>query len=169
MSGVTIIAVGNPGSAKSIFLNALTGKKLFNSEMNEGKHMTYQLEEKKNGKGQFIVTNGLVDKEKREAAGKAISNRLRKDGDFKIIFFVDQESGENCSEDATTMKLVLDAAPEIGQNTMSNSIKFCALFLVTPWPSFKMRHFCHFQGPTGLEATGGPGGPSQPLQSIKID
>ena len=53
--------------------------------------------------------------------------------------------------------------------TMSNSIKFCALFLVNPWPSFKMHHFCHFQGPTGLEATGGPGGPSQPLQSIKID
>ena len=52
---------------------------------------------------------------------------------------------------------------------MSNSITFCALFLVNPWPSFKMHHFCHFQGPTGLEATWGPGGPSQPVQSIKID
>ena len=37
------------------------------------------------------------------------------------------------------------------------------------WPSFKMCHPCHFQVPTGLEATGGPSGPTQPLQSIKID
>ena len=54
-------------------------------------------------------------------------------------------------------------------STMSNSIKFCALFLASPWSSLKMCHPWHFQGPTGLEATGGPGVPSQPLQSIKID
>ena len=37
------------------------------------------------------------------------------------------------------------------------------------WPSLKMCHLCHFQVPTGLEATRGPGGPAQLLQSIKID
>ena len=31
-----------------------------------------------------------------------------------------------------------------------------------------MGHPCHFQGQTSLEATRGPRGPSQPLQSIKI-
>ena len=34
--------------------------------------------------------------------------------------------------------------------------------------TLKMGHPWHFQGPTGLKATGGPGGPAQPLQSIKI-
>ena len=32
-----------------------------------------------------------------------------------------------------------------------------------------MCHPCHNQGPIGLEATGDPRGPAQPLQSIKID
>ena len=35
--------------------------------------------------------------------------------------------------------------------------------------SLKPGHHCQFQVPTGLEATGGPSGPTQPLQSIKID
>ena len=47
--------------------------------------------------------------------------------------------------------------------------KFCALFLENPWPGFKMCHPCHNEGPTGLEATGGPWGLAQLLQSIKID
>ena len=59
--------------------------------------------------------------------------------------------------------------PSVPRGTMSNSIKFCTLFLVNPWSSLKMCHPWHFWGPTGLEATGGPWGPAQPLQSIKID
>ena len=47
--------------------------------------------------------------------------------------------------------------------------KFCALFLESHWFRFKMCHQCQNQGQTGLEATGGPRGASQPLQSIKID
>ena len=38
-----------------------------------------------------------------------------------------------------------------------------------PLVQSKMCHPWHFQGPTGLEAFGGSGGPAQPLQSIKID
>ena len=55
--------------------------------------------------------------------------------------------------------------------TMSNfgqKNKFCALFLESHWFRFKMCHQCQNQGQTGLEATGGPRGASQPLQSIKI-
>ena len=47
--------------------------------------------------------------------------------------------------------------------------KFCALFLESDLFIFKMCHQCQNQGQTGLEATGGPRGASQPLQSIKID
>ena len=56
-------------------------------------------------------------------------------------------------------------------STMSNfgqKNKFCALFLESHWFRFKMCHQCQNQGQTGLEATGGPRGASQPLQSIKI-
>ena len=55
--------------------------------------------------------------------------------------------------------------------TMSNfgqKNKFCALFLESHWFRFKMCHQCQNQGQTGLEATGGPRGASQSLQSIKI-
>ena len=52
---------------------------------------------------------------------------------------------------------------------MSISIKFCTPFLANPWPSLKMCHPWHFQGPTGLEANQGPRRPSHQVQSIKID
>ena len=58
------------------------------------------------------------------------------------------------------------------RSTMSNfgpKKKFCALFLGSHWYTFKMCHPCQNLRQTGLEATGGPGGPSQPIQSIKID
>merc|ERR1712025_845404 len=50
----------------------------------------------------------------REKAGKAISEGLRKTGSYKVIFFVTEQNGRVIAQDATTMKLVLDAAPEIG-------------------------------------------------------
>ena len=36
---------------------------------------------------------GLADEELRIAAGKAISDGLRKGGTFKVLFFVTQETG----------------------------------------------------------------------------
>ena len=41
--------------------------------------------------------------------------------------------------------------------------KLCAHFLENSCSSFKMGHPYYNQGPTGLEAIGGPGGASQPL------
>jgi len=61
-------------------------------------------------------TPGLADEKLRKAAGKANSEGLRKGGDYKVIFFVTQQSGRVNAQDATTIKLVLDAAPDIGQN-----------------------------------------------------
>ena len=94
----------------------MAGDHLFKSGVNIGKGLTYQLDEKENANGHFMDTPGLSDKRLRKAAGEAISEGLRKDGDYKVIFFVTQEAGRVNAQDATTMKLVLDAAPEIGQN-----------------------------------------------------
>ena len=38
----------------------------------------------------------------------------------------------------------------------------------TAWPSLKTCPLCQYHLPTGLEATGGPLGPAQPLKSSKI-
>ena len=37
------------------------------------------------------------------------------------------------------------------------------------WYTFEMCHPCQNLRQTGLEATGGPGGPAKPFQCIKID
>ena len=37
-------------------------------------------------------------------------------GTFIVLFFVTQEAGRVSQQDATTMRLVLEAAPEIGSN-----------------------------------------------------
>ena len=114
--GIKTIAVGNPGSGKSTFLNALAGENLFKSGVSIGQGLTYQLDERCNDQGHFMDTPGLADERLREAAGKAISEGLRKGGDYKVIFFVTQQSGRVNAQDTTTMKLIVEAAPEIGQD-----------------------------------------------------
>ena len=58
-------------------------------------------------------TPGLNDVERREAAGREISKGLRNGGTFKVLFFVSERNGRVDPQDATTMKGVLDSAPEI--------------------------------------------------------
>ena len=111
-----ILFIGNPGTGKSTMLNCLAGEKLFKSGQSYGKGMTYQLEEKIYNGYKYIDTPGLSDHKLREEAGKAISTALKAGGKHKIVFFIRVENGRAVAEDVSTMKLVLDAAPEIGQN-----------------------------------------------------
>jgi len=113
---VSIVAIGNPGVGKSTTLNALAGEHLFNSGISFGSGMTYQLDERINSRGRFFDTPGLADDTYREAAGKAISGALRKGGPFKVLFFIMTESGRVVKQDVTTLRLVLDACPELGNN-----------------------------------------------------
>ena len=109
----SIIVIGNPGAGKSTVLNGLAGELLFKSGISIGEGMTYQLDVRENARGTFYDTPGLADNTHREAAGKAISDALRKGGKFKVLFFVMTESGRIVHQDVTTLRLVLDAAPEI--------------------------------------------------------
>ena len=114
MSTTKIIAVGNPGAGKSTLLNSLGGEVLFKSGLKVGSGVTYQLDEKENANGHFLDTPGLADEELRKQAGKAISKGLRMGGQFKVLFFVTELGGRVVQQDATTIKLVHEAAPEIG-------------------------------------------------------
>lgn len=114
MDSLKIIAVGNPGSGKSTVLNSLAGEVLFKAGVNIGQGLTFELDEATNKNGHFLDTPGLADEKLRKAAGKAISDGLRKGGQYKVLFFVTQEAGRVNQQDATTLRLVLEAAPEIG-------------------------------------------------------
>ena len=67
-------------------------------------------------KGTFYDTPGLADPDhsQRSVAAKAIRDALREGGEFKILFFVLTEAGRVVTQDVAAMKLVLDAAPELG-------------------------------------------------------
>ena len=110
---VKIIAVGNPGAGKSTLLNSLGGEVLFKSGLNMGNGLTYKLDERINENGHFLDTPGLADEKLRKAAGGAISEGLRMGGQFKVLFFVTEQRGRVVQQDATTMQLVHEAAPEI--------------------------------------------------------
>jgi len=112
----SIVAIGNPGVGKSTILNALAGEHLFRSGISVGSGMTYQLDEKTNSRGRFFDTPGLADDTHREAAGVAIRDALRKGGPFKVLFFIMTEAGRVVKQDVTTMRLVLDACPELGNS-----------------------------------------------------
>ena len=117
----SIIAIGNPGSGKSTILNALAGEVLFKSGISFGHGVTYKLNKATSLKGTFYDTPGLADKlyykiYYRQAAGEVIRDSLREGGPFKLLFFVLTESGKIAEHDIATIKLVLDATPEVGNN-----------------------------------------------------
>ena len=112
----SIIAIGNPGAGKSTILNALAGKVLFKSGISFGHGLTYELNKEMSPQGTFYDTPGLADDTYRKAAAEAIRDALREGGPFKLLFFIMTESGRVVRQDITTLKLVLDATPEVGNN-----------------------------------------------------
>ena len=108
------IALGNPGSGKSTILNSLAGESFFKSGLSIGTGLTSRLDEGSNQNGVFLDTPGLADEKLRTIAGKAIYQALRKDGHYQILFFVTERNGRVLQQDSTTMKLILEAASDIG-------------------------------------------------------
>ena len=62
----------------------------------------------------LIDTPGLADAEIRAEVAKNITEAVKKGGDFKFLFVVTALNGRFKAEDVTTIKLVLDAVPQIG-------------------------------------------------------
>jgi len=81
-----------------------------------GGGLTSALDRKENAQGLFFDTPGLADDEYRQAAAEAIQTALREGGPYKLLFFISQLMGRCVKQDLSTMKLVLDAVPEVKNN-----------------------------------------------------
>ena len=81
-----------------------------------GQGLTSELDEGSNKNGVFLDTPGLADEKLRTVAGKAIYQALQKDGQYQILFFVTEINGRVLQQDTTTIKLILEAAPDIGED-----------------------------------------------------
>ena len=110
----SIIGMGNPGVGKSAILNALAEEIIFKSGPSFGPGLTYQLDVKSRKGRKYIDTPGLADNKRRKDAGRAISTALKEGGSHKILFVSTTNAGRVNEQDVTTMRLILDAAPEIG-------------------------------------------------------
>ena len=111
-----IVAIGNPGSGKSTVLNAIAEKRLFRSGISFGSGLTNKLEIKQSNGRQFIDLPGVADAKYRNTAGEALTEVFRNGGRMKILFFFAQQAGRIVTQDVATMKLVLEAVPDIGRN-----------------------------------------------------
>ena len=89
---------------------------IFKSGNSIGKGLTYQLDQKTVGSVTYCDTPGLSDVSMRKQAGEAISTLLKQGGRCKIFFVMTHEAMRVRPKDIATMRLVLNSAPEIGND-----------------------------------------------------
>ena len=85
--------IGNPGAGKSTLANCVAKKNLFESGINYGQGLTFQLDWKVHNGITYIDTPGLADIKLRQEAAKAITEALKKDGIYQIFFVITLQSG----------------------------------------------------------------------------
>eukprot|EP00918_Siedleckia_nematoides_P054835 GHVU01119760.1.p1 GENE.GHVU01119760.1~~GHVU01119760.1.p1 ORF type:complete len:485 (-),score=79.00 GHVU01119760.1:1679-3085(-) len=106
------IFVGNPGVGKSALLNGLIGSARFQCGLNFGSGLTKVLQLVEHQGVQYVDTPGLADVDMRKQAAQEIERALKQNCSYRIVFVVKEDDGRVRAQDATTMKLVLDALPE---------------------------------------------------------
>lgn len=112
--GTKVILLGNPGSGKSTLLNSFSGSCKFKSGISFGGGKTRQWKAVTLPNNvTFIDTPGLADYEIRSEVAKNITEALQEGGNFKFLFVATTLNGRFKAEDVTTIKLVLDAVPQI--------------------------------------------------------
>ena len=105
--------IGNPGVGKSTLANCMAKTVLFKSGVSFGEGMTYQLDEKIYDGVTYLDTPGLADIKIRKKAAEAITDGLKRNGQYQIFFVVTSEAGRLRPADLATIKLVLGNAEKI--------------------------------------------------------
>ena len=113
---LNIIAIGNSGSGRSTILNVIAGDTLFKSGTSLGFGLTNEVTEKMRHGTTYIDTPGIMGSKDRDNSIIGITKKFNEGGKMKILFFILQNDGRPVKEDVGTMKLILQAVPQIGAN-----------------------------------------------------
>jgi GTPase len=117
-----LLFIGNPGAGKSTLLNCimrdrnsgeLREDQMFKSGISYGSGMTLQLHTEQITDTIFMDTPGLEDSTNRKEAAEAITEALKKNGYYQVVFVLTLESGRVRPSDVATITLVLESASEI--------------------------------------------------------
>ena len=117
-----ILFAGNPGSGKSTLLNCLMSSRSsrslgknekFKSGPSIATGLTFKLGKKTVNGVTYMDTPGLDDIDKRKQAAEAITEALKQDGSYQVVFVVTLESGRVKPADVTTIQLILKSAEQI--------------------------------------------------------
>jgi GTPase Era involved in 16S rRNA processing len=108
-----VVMIGNPGTGKSTILNSLMGSNTFESGFSIGSSLTFQLDVKEANRVRYMDTPGLADMTLRKQAARAIKEAMMQGGKFKIFFVVCLQAGRVSPQDKATIKLVLQAVPDL--------------------------------------------------------
>ena len=101
------LLIGNPGAGKSTLANCIAKQGLFKSGISFGSGKTSKLETKEHKGIVYLDTPGLADIKMRQDAARAITEALRKKGQYQIFFVVTLSAGRFRPEDLTTIWLVI--------------------------------------------------------------
>ncbi|ACE05498.1 hypothetical protein Aasi_0044 [Candidatus Amoebophilus asiaticus 5a2] len=106
-----IIFCGNPGVGKSSLCNSIfqSSKPIFNSGVSILTGMTTNKQQYLHEGKLYVDTPGLADPETRTKAGKAITEALKHNGNYKIVFVITLEGGRLSPEDVATIETVCEA------------------------------------------------------------
>ncbi|MHB9147259.1 MAG: GTPase [Candidatus Amoebophilus sp.] len=106
-----IIFCGNPGVGKSALCNSIfqSSKPIFNSGVSILTGMTTNKQEYLHEGKLYVDTPGLADAKTRKKAGKAITEALKHNGNYKIAFVITLEGGRLSPEDVATIETVCEA------------------------------------------------------------
>ena len=108
-----IITIGNPGSGKSTLLNTMLRQIHFKSGSSIGSGLTFKLDEFTKDGVTYMDTPGLSDIDKRKQAAAAITEALKKEGEYRVFFIVILDHGRLRTDDVSLISLVLESAPDI--------------------------------------------------------